>query len=141
MKPANGKPNVDRAVSPILFAIVQDRGAKPREQRQPALALARYFLPRLTMAKKPRRKSPTPDECGFVVDPNLAREFRDLKLELACLRLASKKRSPHIVARRAAKIQERISEIQQQLDCPCPSRYRLTRHLPNGPAREIRKVR
>jgi hypothetical protein len=67
----------------------------------------------------------------------LARELRDLKLELDYLPLSSKKRSPHIVARKAAKLQKRINEIQQSLECPCPSRYRLTRTLPGGYARKV----
>jgi hypothetical protein len=136
MKPANANPNLDRAVLPTLFGIVQDRAGKPTEQRRAALALAQYFLPKKSIVKKLRPKL-VADEYGFVVDPNLARELRDLKLELDYLPLSSKKRSPHIVARKAAKLQKRINEIQQSLECPCPSRYRLTRTLPGGYARKV----
>jgi hypothetical protein len=119
---------VDRALLPVLFGILADQSAKPKDRRQAALTIARYFLP-----EKPRAKKVQPDECGFVVDPDLARELRDLKLELACLPLASKKRSPHLVARKSTQLQKRIDAIQRSLKCPCPSKYRLVRHLRNGP--------
>jgi hypothetical protein len=59
------------------------------------------------------------------VDPNLARELRDTKLELACLPHSSKKRSPYATAQKASKLQARIKEIHESLQCPCPSKYRL----------------
>jgi hypothetical protein len=95
----------------------------------------RYVLPKNTTVKKPRTTLVS-DEYGFVVDPNLARELRDLKLELDCLPLSSKKRSPHLVARTATKLQKRIQEIHESLECPCPSSYRIRRHLPDGLASE-----
>jgi hypothetical protein len=128
---------VERSVLPILFAIAQDGAAKPRERRRAALALTRYFVPKKSTVKKSRLAVSVSDECGFVVDPDRARELRDLKLELDCLPRSSKKRSPHIVARIATRLQKRIKEIQQFLACPCPSRYQLRRHLPDGPASEV----
>jgi hypothetical protein len=132
---ANSK--ADHAILPILFGIIKDRAAQPREQRAAALGLAQYFLPKKTAVKRARHELLVADECGFVVGQDLARELRDLKLELDCLPLSSKKRSPHIVARKAAELQKRIREIQQSLECPCPSRYRLTRRFADGPASEI----
>ena len=120
---ANANATTDRAVLPILFGIVQDAAAKPAERRQAASQLAQYFLPKKPTIKKSRHGNVLPDECGFVVDPDLARKLRDLTLELACLPFSSKKRSPHIVARKASELQKRIKEIQQSLECPCPSRY------------------
>jgi hypothetical protein len=134
---ANANATTDRAVLPILFGIVQDLAAKPAERRQAALQLAQYFLPKKPTIKKSRHGNFLPDECGFVVDPDLARELRDLKLELACLPFSSKKRSPHIVARKASELQKRIEEIRQSLECPCPSRYQLKRHVSAGPDGEI----
>jgi hypothetical protein len=55
----------------------------------------------------------------------LARELRDAKLQLACLRLSSKKLTPYAVAQKASKLQARIKEIQESLQCPCPSKYGL----------------
>src|SRR5262249_17956383 len=126
---ANANATTDRAVLPILFGIVQDLAAKPAERRQAALQLAQYFLPKKPTIKKSQHGNFPPDECGFVVDPDLARELRDLKLELACLPFSSKKRSPHIVARKASKLQKRIEQIRQSLECPCPSRYQLRRRV------------
>jgi hypothetical protein len=63
-----------------------------------------------------------PDEYGFVVDPELARELRDSKLKLACLKL-DKKRTPYAIAQEARTLHARIEEIRRSLQCPCPSRY------------------
>ena len=129
-----------RAGEPALAPLdptVKDLAAKPAERRQAALQLAQYFLPKKPTIKKSRHGNFLPDECGFVVDPDLARELRDLKLELACLPFSSKKRSPHIVARKASELQKRIEEIRQSLECPCPSRYQLKRHVSAGPDGEI----
>jgi hypothetical protein len=124
--------SVGGAVLPVLFGIVRDRAAEPTEQHSAALALAQYFLPKKSFVKKPRQEF-VADECGFVIEPNVARELRDLKLELDHLPLSSKKRSPHIVARKSAQLQKRIQEIQQSLACPCPSKYRLRRTFRTDP--------
>src|SRR5271169_4831097 len=52
--------------------------------------------------------------------------MRDAKLQLGCLRLSSKKLIPYAIAQKASKLQARIKEIQESLQCPCPSKYRLT---------------
>jgi hypothetical protein len=69
-----------------------------------------------------RRGKFPPDEYGFVVDPELARELRDCKLKLACLKL-DKKRTPYAIAQEARTLHARIEEIRRSLQCPCPSRY------------------
>jgi len=51
--------------------------------------------------------------------------LRDAKLQLAGLRLSSKKLGPYAVAQKASKLHARIKEIQGWLRCPCPSKYRL----------------
>jgi hypothetical protein len=53
----------------------------------------------------------------------VARELRDTKLELA--RLSKRKFTPHAFAQKAAKLQARIKEIHESLQCPCPSKYSL----------------
>jgi hypothetical protein len=50
--------------------------------------------------------------------------LRDTKLRLACLPLA-KKLTPYAIAQKATNLQARIREIQQSLQCPCPSKYGL----------------
>jgi len=108
----------------LLLSVAQDVTATPAERRKAASEVARYFLPKNSVRKKSRRGKFPPDECGFAVDPNLARELRDTKLRLACLPLA-KKLTPYALAQKATKLQARIGEIQQLLQCPCPSKYGL----------------
>ncbi len=86
---------VNFAVLPVLFSIAQDSATIAAERRRAASELAQYFLPKNPTKKKSRRGNFPPDEYGFVVDPGLARQLRDTKLELACLPLSSKKRSPY----------------------------------------------
>jgi hypothetical protein len=106
----------------LLLSIVQDTTALPAQRRKAASEVSGYFLPEYSDGRKLRRRKFPPDECGFVVDPDLARELRDSKLRLASLPLA-KKITPYTVAQRASKIQTRIRAIQQSLQCPCPSKY------------------
>jgi hypothetical protein len=106
----------------LLLSIVQDTTALPAQRRKAASEVSGYFLPEYSDGRKLRRRKFPPDECGFVVDPDLARESRDSKLRLASLPLA-KKITPYTVAQRASKIQTRIRAIQQSLQCPCPSKY------------------
>jgi len=108
----------------ILLSVAQDAAATPVERRKAASETAEYFLPKNPGGKKTRREKFPPHEYGFVVDPKLARELRDSKLKLACLPLA-KKLTPYTLAQRATKLQSRIKEIQQSLQCPCPSKYGL----------------
>jgi hypothetical protein len=128
---------VDSALFPVLFGILQDSTANRKEMRDAAKKIALYFLPKQSKATTTRANAPSPDECGFAVDPELAKELRDLKLELACLPGTSRKRSPYLVAQKSRKMQERIRAIQESLECPCPTTYRLTRHLPDAEGGEI----
>ena len=98
----------------------------PRHQNdtRPRRSLAQHFLPKTPGRNRSRRSKFLPDERGFVVDPDSAMELRDSKLKLACLPLAEKL-TPYAVALRASKLHARIKEIQQSLQCPCPSKYSL----------------
>jgi hypothetical protein len=121
--------NVGLATLPtldLLLRIAQDATATPAERLKAASEAARFLLPKKPGPKKLRRGKFPPDEYGFSVDPNLARELRDAKLQLGCLRLSSKKLTPYAIAQKASKLQARIKEIQESLQCPCPSKYRLT---------------
>jgi len=106
----------------LLLSIAQDTTASAAERRKAGSEVAAYFLPKYAGGKKSRCRKFAPDECGFVVDPDLARELRDCKLRLASLPLA-KKITPYNVAQRARKIQARIRAIHETLQCPCPSKY------------------
>jgi uncharacterized protein (UPF0147 family) len=110
----------------LLLRIVQDATATPTERRKAAAEAARFLLPKNPEPKKLRRGKFPADEYGFSVDPNLARELRDAKLQLGCLRLSSRKLTPYAMAKKASKLQARIKEIQESLQCPCPSKYSLT---------------
>ena len=121
-----------RAMLPVLFSIVQDSATTPAERRQAASELAQYFLPKIPTKKKSRRRDFPPDECGFVVDPDLARELRDATLELACLPLVKRKFTSYAMAQKASKLQARIKEIQESLQCPCPSKYQLKHCILDG---------
>jgi hypothetical protein len=96
-----------------------------RERRQAALELGQYFLPRKPTLKRSQRGKLIRDQYGFEVDPNVARELRDTKLKLACLPLSKRKFTPYAMAQKASKLHVRIKEIQQSLQCPCPSTYKL----------------
>ncbi len=104
---------------PILLSIVQDIATQPAERRKAAAELAQYFLPKKPSQKKSRRGKAAADQYGFVVDPDVARELRDTKLELSCL--SKRKFTPHALAQKATKLQACIKEIQDSLQCPCPS--------------------
>jgi hypothetical protein len=119
----------NRAMVLVLLGIVQDSTTKPAERRQAASELAKYFLPKKPRQKKSKRGKFAPDRYGFVVDPDVARELRDTKLKLACLPLSNGKFSPYAVAQKATKLQARIKEIQDSLQCPCPSKYRSKQYI------------
>ena len=106
----------------LLFAVAHDTSANPADRRKAASQVAEIFLPKTARGKKLRRAKFLSDEYGFAVDPKLATELRDSKLKLACLKLA-KKRTPYAIAQEARNLQARIEEIQNSLQCPCPSRY------------------
>jgi hypothetical protein len=114
-----------RAMLPVLLGIVQDSATTPAERRQAALELGQYFLPRKPTLKRSQRGKLIRDQYGFEVDPNVARELRDTKLKLACLPLSKRKFTPYAMAQKASKLHARIKEIQQSLQCPCPSKYKL----------------
>jgi len=82
----------------LLFTVAQDTAASLADRRKAASQAAEFFLPKNARGKKSRRGKFPPDEHGFVVDPELARELRDSKLKLACLGL-EKKRRPYAIQR------------------------------------------
>jgi hypothetical protein len=109
----------------LLMRIAQDAGATPKERDKAALEVAQHILPKKIGAKKSERAKFVPDDCGFSVDPDLAKELRDAKLKQSSLPLSSEKLSPFAFAQKVSALEARIVEIQQSLQCPCPSKYRL----------------
>ena len=108
----------------LLFSIVHDTAAKAADRRKAALSIAEFFLPKDTRGMKSRRGKIPPDECGFVVDLELAKELRDSQLKLACLK-RDKRRTPYAFAQEARNLHARIAEIHRSLQCSCPSKYGL----------------
>jgi hypothetical protein len=111
----------------VLLSVAQDATALPAERRKAASGAAEYFLPKKRNKKKSRRGKSRPDEYGFSVDPRVAKELRDSELQLASLTIGKRMR-PYTFAQKARKLQARIKEIRQSLQCPCPSKYEL-KHL------------
>jgi hypothetical protein len=118
-----------RAMLPVLLGIVQDSTTTPAERRQAALKLGQYFLPKKHTQKRSHRGKLVRDQYGFEVNPDVARELRDTKLKLACLPLSKRKFTPYTIAQKASKLQARIKEIQELLQCPCPSKYRFKNYI------------
>jgi hypothetical protein len=113
----------------LLVRIAQDTGATPEERRKAASEVARHILPQKVGAKKSGRAKFVTDDCGFSDDPKLAKELRDVKLEQSCLPLSSEKLSPYAFTQKVSALEARIREIQQSLQCPCPSKYRLKYYI------------
>ena len=57
----------------LMFAVAQDTAANPADRRKAASRVAAFFLPKNARGNKLRRGKFPPDEYGFVVDPELAR--------------------------------------------------------------------
>jgi hypothetical protein len=112
----------------FLMRIAQDVTASPAERCKAASEVARYLLPKKNAPRRPRHHKYPPDKFGFSVNPNWARELRDTKWKLDCLP-RSRKLSPYAIAKKASKLQARITEIRESLQCPCPSKYRLKYYI------------
>ena len=112
----------------FLMRIAQDVTASPAERCKAASEVARYLLPKKNAPRRPRHHKYPPDKFGFSVNPNWARELRDTKWKLDCLP-RSRKLSPYAIAKKASKLQARITEIRELLQCPCPSKYRLKYYI------------
>lgn len=108
----------------LLLTVARDTVVSLANRRKAASQAAEFFLPKNPKGKRSRRGKFSADECGFVVDPELARELRDKKLKLACLGI-HKNHRPYAIAQKARKLQARIEEVQLSLQCPCPSKYTI----------------
>ena len=91
-----------------------------------ASELAQYFLPKKPTQKKSRRGNFAPDQYGFVVDPDLARELRDTQIGASLLAAFKQESSrPYAVAQKASKLQARIKEIQRIAAVPVPVKIQI----------------
>jgi hypothetical protein len=102
-----------------LFDIVADASAPAKAGRKAAAKLATYFLPKRPVNKRWRFAA---DECGFAINAEIAREYRDLDFELRALeRLPT--RAFAEIAQTIRRLQGRIDAIRRRLTCPCPTLY------------------
>src|SRR5271170_111534 len=64
----------------VLLSIAKDPTASPAQRRKAAVGVAQHFLPKRSGVNRP--PGAFPDEYGFVIAPEIAREYRDGKLQL-----------------------------------------------------------
>jgi hypothetical protein len=100
-----------------LFGIVQDLTADFKARRKAALKIAEFLLP-----KAGKKAKAIPDEYGFVINPNLASAYRDIKLELRALVNEPTRKIPAI-AEKIKKLEARSAAIRGRLQVPCPTKY------------------
>ena len=112
-----GSPRVDPLTLDALFGIVQDATADAKARRKAAMKIAEYLLP-----KVPTKAKTLPDEYGFLVNPDLASEYRDIQLELRALMTGPTHKIPAI-AEKIKKLEARSDAIRQRLQVPCPTKY------------------
>ena len=104
----------------LLLSIVRDEAATEVGRRRAASEIAEFFSPKAHGRK--RIKFPA-DEFGFSVDPQLAKEFRDIRWEIACLALERNKLPQDAFAKKVSKLYARLNAIWQILQPPDPSKY------------------
>jgi hypothetical protein len=109
----------------VLFDIVQDVAASLSLRRRAASEAALHFLP-----KNPARGWPgaITDDCGFVISPKMAKEYRDSKLRLR--ELLENPGSQHTaIAKKRDMLRARIKTILERLESPSPDRYSIMQCL------------
>ena len=77
----------NRAMLPVLFGIVQDSATTTGGAASSCVGAGAVLPPKKADPKEVECGKFTPDQYGFEVDPDVARELRDTKLKLACLPL------------------------------------------------------
>ena len=105
------------AAMDMLFSITQDMTVQQDQRRKAALAAAQYFLPK-TLGEKRWWVNAPRDEFGFAITPQIAAEYRDIKIELRCLQ-----GNDPATTRKAAAMQKRLKAIMHRLQCPSPTLY------------------
>jgi hypothetical protein len=122
----NAQPKFDKDVATtfarldLLLSIVRDEVATEAGRRSAASDIAEFFLPKAHGRK--RAKFPA-DEFGFSVDPQLAKEFRDIRWKMACLALEKDRLRPDTFAKKVSQCFARLNAIRQVLQPPDPSKY------------------
>lgn len=102
-----------------LFAIIQNAGTAAKGQRKAAAKLAAHLLPMKPVNKRWRFET---DECGFAVNAEIAKEYRELDFKLRELRRRPDWKLPRI-AKIIRKLEANRAEIVVRLECPAPNLY------------------
>jgi hypothetical protein len=119
------------ALDPLL-CVAQDITAAEVVRRQAAADIALFFLPHYLGRRTKKRKKFPADEFGFAVDPQRARELRDLYLELGCLAIGvsrGRKAGPDAFAKKVSTLQARRAEIERELQSAPPERYSREKYV------------
>jgi hypothetical protein len=112
-------PDWNPLVLDALFGVVQDVTADSKARRKAALKISEFLLP-----KAGKKAKVIPDEYGFRVNPNLARRYRDIQLEVRSL----VNEPTHIIpaiAEQIKKLEARSDAMLRRLQVPCPTKYRV----------------
>jgi len=102
-----------------FMGIVCDTAEAPQVRRKAALEVAKVLLPEKPVVK---RWGAPPDEFGFAINPLIAKEYRDIDLELAKLDRENIRDVPGN-ARRIKKLKARQQVIRDRMQCPTPALY------------------
>jgi hypothetical protein len=104
----------------LLLTIVRDETATEAGRRTAASEIAEFLLPKTYGRKRIRFPA---DEFGFSVDPQLAKEFRDIRWEIACLAHKRNKLPQDTFAKKVSRLYARLNVIRQVPQPPDPSKY------------------
>jgi hypothetical protein len=118
-----GARRTDRRVEEMsqaaLFAIVQDADAAPKGRRKAAAKLATHLAPMKPANKRWRFDA---DDCGFAINAEIAKEYRELDFELRKFSGRPNRAFPTI-AKMIRKLEAKRAEIVARLECPAPELY------------------
>jgi hypothetical protein len=109
-----------RASLKMFFSIALNTTVAAEERREAALEATNYLLPKKSGMERWWINAPV-DEYGFVITPEIATDYRDIKFELQHL-ARSESNSPG-TRKKIEKLRARMKVILHRLQCPCPSRY------------------
>jgi hypothetical protein len=129
------------AATPLefLLSVMRDPETPVHLRLRIASLLARYVHPK--RSTDGASKIVVEDPSGFSIDPALAIELRDAKRRYDFVYITRISQPEHY-QREAATLAARIKEIEQDLQCPCPSLYgKNQRKRDEERLKELQRVR
>ena len=118
-EPSAPSRNAKLAGLEMLLSIARDTVTHPVQRRKAAAEAAQHFLPKKSGPKRWWNNAPI-DEYGFAITPQIAAEYRDLKIKLRSL---PQSHGNFTAAQEAAELRGRVEAILYRLRCPRPSLY------------------